>query len=324
VLHTALCDLLALEHPIIQAGMGPFASAELAAAVSNAGGLGTVGASTRPSLEHLQYELDRIRDLTDRSFAVNHNAVVAGVDPELFERTLAVRPALISFALAPPGDLVERAHAAGSLVMAQVTSVEQAELVAAQGVDIIVAQGGECGGFGGDIAALPLIPQVVDAVRPIPVVAAGGIADGRGVAAALCLGAQGVNMGTRFLATREAPIHEAWQRAILAAQSDDPRKLPEWNDVMPSATGEFPTAPRALTSPFTDALRAGAGVDESRLTLEDAVARGRLGELMPFTGQSAGLVHDIVPAGELVEQLSSEAAAVLLRLAETATAGRFA
>jgi enoyl-[acyl-carrier protein] reductase II len=317
VLHTPLCDLLAIDVPIIQAGMGPFASAELAAAVSNAGGLGTVGASTRPSREHLRHELRRIRELTERPYAINHNAVVAALDRDLFELTLAERPALMSFALAPPGDLVEAAHAAGSLVMAQVTTVEQGRHVAAQGVDIIVAQGGECGGFGGAIAALPLIPQVVDAVRPVPVVAAGGIADGRGIAAALCLGAQAVNLGTRFLASLEAPIDERWQRAILAAESQDTTQVPAWNEVLPVAGGEFPTAPRTLTSPFVETWGE-REAERLRGEIRDAVADGRLGDLLPFAGQTAGLIRDLLPAGEIVAQLAAEAAAVLGRAAAAA------
>lgn len=302
MLHTPLCDLLAIDVPIIQAGMGPWSPAGLAAAVSNAGGLGTIGASTRPALDDLRTDLHAIRTLTDRPFAINHNAVVADIDPEAFELTLAARPALISFALSPPGDLIERAHGAGSLVMAQVTTVAQARHVAAQGVDIVCAQGGEAGGFGGTVGTLPLIPQVVDAVRPLPVVAAGGVADGRGIAAALCLGAQAVNLGTRFLAATEAPVD--WQERILAAESEDTVKIAPWR------SGAFGTVPRALPTPFIDGWQDGDRAAELRA----AAQYGRLGELTPFTGQSAGLIRDIIPAAEIVSALAAEAEAVLNRL----------
>ena len=210
MIRTLLCDLLGIEHPIIQAGMGPFAPATLAAAVSNAGGLGSIGTfgldpiKLARSADDLDWQFASIRELTDRAFAINY--VVPYFEESvleraaLFDRGLAVQPKLVSFALGDPDDLVKRAHDAGALVMVQVTTVAQAEQAAARGVDVIAAQGGEAGGYGGGVATMVLVPQVVDAVRPIPVVAAGGIFDGCGLAAALMLGAVGVNIGTRFLA----------------------------------------------------------------------------------------------------------------------------
>ena len=181
MLHTPLCTLLGIEFPIIQAGMGVFASAELAAAVSNAGGLGSVGTFLRP-VEDLPQQLAHMRAWTSRPFAVNH--LVPALDEGAFAHTLTARPPVIVFALGDPGDLVQRAHDVGSLVIQQVTTVQQAREAAERGVDVIIAQGGEAGGYGGTIATFTLLPQVVDAVRPLPVVAAGGIADGRGLAAA--------------------------------------------------------------------------------------------------------------------------------------------
>jgi enoyl-[acyl-carrier protein] reductase II len=187
MLQTPLCTLLGIEFPIIQAGMGVFTSAELAAAVSNAGGLGSVGTFLRPA-EDLPQQLARLRAWTRRAFAVNH--LVPTLDEGAFAHTLAARPPVIVLALGDPGDLVQRAHDVGSLVIQQVTTVPQAREAAARGVDVIIAQGGEAGGYGGTIATFALLPQVVDAVRPLPVVAAGGIADGRGLAAALVLGSE--------------------------------------------------------------------------------------------------------------------------------------
>jgi enoyl-[acyl-carrier protein] reductase II len=210
VLHTAVCDLLGIDYPIIQAGMGPFTSAELAAAVSNAGALGTLGTGARPA-QGFKDHLARLRRLMRRPFAVNFVLSPVLPDPELFALTLGAGARLVSFALGDPAEYIGPAHDAGTLVMQQVTTVQQAQRAAEAGVGIIIAQGSEAGGFGGVVSALVLIPQVVDAVRPVPVpvVAAGGIADGRGLAAALVLGAQGVNLGTRFLASAEAPAARA-------------------------------------------------------------------------------------------------------------------
>ena len=170
---------------------------------------------------------------------------------------------MISFALGDPGDLVRQAHDAGSKVMIQVTTVAQAIEAAERGADVIIAQGGEAGGYGGIVSTMALVPQVVDAVSPIPVVAAGGIFDGRGIAAAFMLGAVGVNMGTRFLASREAPIDDAWKAAIASAQSEDAVKVEVLNDIQPlPGTGGYGTVLRSLRTPFMEEW--GAKRDEAR------------------------------------------------------------
>ena len=211
--------------------MSLFTSAELVAAVSNAGALGSLGCDLR-SVEDLTQQLSRIRQLTSRPFAVNH--LLLTLNQDAFALTLHARPPVISLAGGDPGDLVKRAHDEGSLVVHQVHTVPQARQAAERGVDVIIAQGTEAGGHGGTVGALALIPQVVDAVSPIPVVAAGGIADGRGLAAALVLGAQGINVGTRFLASVEAPVGQGWKQAILEAASEDAVKFDAWNDISPS------------------------------------------------------------------------------------------
>jgi enoyl-[acyl-carrier protein] reductase II len=197
MLRTPLCALVGIDVPVIQAGMSVFTSPRLVAAVSNAGGPGSLGVWQRPT-EQLRRDISELRDVTDRPFALNH--VVPDLDPVGFELTLELAPAVVSFALDDAGDLVDRVHDVGSLAMQQVTTVHDAEVAVEHGADIVVAQGGEAGGYGGSVATLALVPQVVDAVRPTPVIAAGGIADGRGLAAAIVLGAAGVNLGTRFLA----------------------------------------------------------------------------------------------------------------------------
>ncbi len=311
MLRTPICDLLGIEVPVIQAGMGPFTSAELVAAVSNAGALGSLGAGARP-LASFKDELARTGQLTDRSFAVNFVLSPSLPDPEAFSAALKAKPRLMSFALGEPGDYVKYAHDAGILVMHQVTTTQQAYQAAQSGVDVIIAQGGEAGGFGGGVAGLALIPQVVDAVRPVPVIAAGGIADGRGLAAALVLGAQGANMGTRFLASVEAPVSDRWKQAILAADSQDAAKVEFWADLFPASGKAYPVTPRTLSSTFIEELqnrRDTLRQDAERLRGEigGAIVQGRFGEILPFTGQSAGLIHEILPAAEIVRKVAAEA-----------------
>ncbi|HEY3231051.1 MAG TPA: nitronate monooxygenase [Roseiflexaceae bacterium] len=310
MLRTPLCDLLGIEYPIIQASIGPWSSVELAAAVSNAGGLGSLGTALL-SADKLRSQLAQTRELTTRPFVVNHTA--RPFNEELFALTLAVRPPIISFALGDPGELVERAHDAGILFIQQVHSVRQARQAAERGVDVIIAQGGEAGGFGGSISTMALVPQVIDAVGTIPVVAAGGIADGRGLAAALILGAQGINIGTRFLASVEVTVSDDWKQAIVKAESEDAVKIEFADDVFPPAgPGGYAALPRVLKTPFVeegnrhrDEVKRDA--DRLRGELLSAVLGGRGHELVPFTGQSAGMIQDIAPAGAIVRRIVAEA-----------------
>jgi nitronate monooxygenase/enoyl-[acyl-carrier protein] reductase II len=316
MLRTPLCDLLGIEFPIIQAGMGEHTSAELVAAVSNAGGLGSLGCSMR-SVDDIAIQLSRIRELTNNPFAVNH--LILTLDENAFALTLEARPPAISFAGGDPGDLVKRAQEVGAMVIHQIHTVKQAYQAAERGVDVIIAQGGEAGGHGGTVAALALIPQVVDAVSPIPVVASGSVADGRGLAAALVLGAVGINAGTRFLASVEAPVNQGWKRMIVEAESEDAVKFDAWNDIIPpQRSGGYPTIMRSIRTPFIDrwhGRRDEAKQEAERLQGEllAAMEQGRQHELVPAAGQSAGLVREILPAGEIVRQMVDEAQQALER-----------
>jgi nitronate monooxygenase/enoyl-[acyl-carrier protein] reductase II len=316
MLHTPLCELLGIRVPLIQAGMAVYTSSSLAAAVSNAGALGSLGAWLRPA-DQLRRELAELQQATDRPFAVNH--VVPDLDRDALGFTFDAAPAVVSFALDDAGDLMDRAHDVGSLVVQQVTTVPQAEAAAARGADIIVAQGHEAGGYAGTVTTLTLVPQVVDAVAPLPVVAAGGIADGRGLAAALMLGAAGANIGTRFLASLEAPIGEGWKRAIVDASSDAWTQLDFWNDLFPTPGRKgYGTRVRAMRTAFTerwherrDEVR--RDPEAARAELKAAEEAGTYDELVVVGGQSAGLVDEVLPAAEIVESIAAEAAAVLAR-----------
>jgi nitronate monooxygenase/enoyl-[acyl-carrier protein] reductase II len=324
VLRTPVCDLLGIRHPVVQAAIWPATAPELAAAVSNAGGLGSLGA-VFASAQSLAPQITRLRELTSGPFAVNH--VVPLLDDDAFALTLEARPAVISLALGDPGDLVERAHAAGAKVIHQVHTVQQARQAAERGVDVLIAQGSEAGGQGlaWGVGALALLPQVVDAVRPLPVLAAGGIADGRGLAAALVLGAQGANIGTRFLASEEATAPAAWKQAILTAQSEDAVRFEVWKQIFPPASGRaYDVVPRVLRTAFVEEWQQrpdAARQDAERLQGEimAAVQQGRAYELVPFTGQTAGLIHDILPAGTIVRRIVVEAEEVLHQAATLVT-----
>jgi enoyl-[acyl-carrier protein] reductase II len=309
MIKTALCDLLGIDHPIIQAGMGTVPSAALVAAVSNAGALGTFSTFLRP-IDDTRRQLAMVQDLTSRPFAVNH--VVQAVDEETFSLGLAARPKLVSMALADPGDFVKRAHDAGALFMQQVTTVAQAVQAAERGVDIIVAQGGEAGGYGGEVSTLTLVPQVVDAVRPLPVVAAGGIFDGRGLAAALMLGAAGVNVGTRFLASVEAAPSDAYKRVVTEATSQDAVKFHTFNEILPVGKLGYGTVVRTIKTPFVEELEAKLSlapeeVERLGRQLMDAARSNTLHELVPTAGQSSGGITEVLPAAEIVNRIIAEA-----------------
>jgi enoyl-[acyl-carrier protein] reductase II len=314
MIRTRLCDLLGVELPIVLAPFGPWDEVELAAAVSNAGALGSVGTATRSRNELLR-EWSRLRDLTDKPFAINHTG--RPLDEDAFAATLDFGPAAISFHMGVPADLIARAHDRGIVWIQTVGDVDAAEVSLEAGADVLIAQGTEAGGNAGWVATMVLVPTIVDIAAQTPVVAAGGIADGRGIAAALALGAQGACLGTRFLATDEMSIDPAWKDRIVRAAARDAIKVAHAERVLPPfnlpQVGR-PFSPRSLRTPLTDALEtAPETVDPATWgpKLLQAVRSGRGHEELPFTGQSTGLVHDIVPAAELIARLVAETEAAL-------------
>ena len=319
MLQTPLCSLLGISVPVIQGALGgPWPpSARLAAAVSGAGALGTLPTALRAP-EQVREDIAALRDLTDHPYALNHT--MKPFVEDVFAEMLRAAPPVVSFALGLSADLVARAHDAGSLFVQQVHSAAQAAEAAEAGVDVIIAQGGEAGGFGGACSTMVLVPQVVDEVAPLPVVAAGGIADGRGLAAALALGAQGANVGTRFIASEEAELSEGYKAAVLAARSDQTVRAAFVNDLVPPASaGAYATAPRVVRSAFVDAwhgreeeVRAERGrlVEQVRATMGD----GTFHELLVVAGEVAGAIDEVLPAAEIVRRLASGAEDVLRAL----------
>ena len=313
-MHTPLCDRLGIDVPLILAPFGPWDEVDLAAAVSNAGGLGSVGTAVRSAAE-LREQWARLRDLTDRPFAINHTG--RPLDEEAFTATIEFGPAAISFHMGIPAEHIARAHDRGITWIQTVGDTAAAEVALRAGADVLVAQGTEAGGNAGWISTLVLVPAVVDVAGSVPVVAAGGIADGRGIAAAISLGAQGVSLGTRFLATTEMEIDQSWKERIVAATERDAVKVPHSERVMPPFNLPqmgVPFAPRCLRTPLIDQLEADPdAVDPATVVprLVEAIRAGRGHDLLPFTGQSAALVHDIVGAAELVDRLVAEADATL-------------
>jgi enoyl-[acyl-carrier protein] reductase II len=319
MIRTRFCELFGIDAPILQAAIWPATAPALVAAVSEAGGLGSIGAIFS-SADELREQIERVRERTERPFAVNH--VVPVLDEGAFETTLEARPAAVSFALGDPGPLVERAHDAGVKVIHQVHTVLQAREAAKHGVDVVIAQGSEAGGQGmaAGVGAMALVPQVADAIDPVPVLVAGGVADGRGLAAGLVLGAAGANVGTRFLASEEAGADAAWKRLILDAESEDAVRFEAWGAIMPSGGSGYDVVPRVIRTDFVAEWErrpddAGREADRLRAEIMASVEQRRPHDLTPFSGQTAGLIRDVMPAAEIVRGMVAEAEDALKRAA---------
>ena len=310
MIRTPLYDLLGIEHPILQGGMAWAASAELAAAVSNAGGLGIVGAGNEPA-EVVRQEVRRARELTDRPLGANVPVFTGEVEDRL-QVFIDEGVQVITFGGGTAGPYLGPLRRAGIFVIPVVASVALARRLAREGVDALIAEGMESGGHVGDVATLPLVPQVIDAVD-IPVIAAGGLADGRGLAAALALGAAGIQMGTRFICSTECPAHDNYKQRILRA-----------HDRATIVTGgSFDHPVRCIRGPFVRRLGAmeRGGVSESEIVnygagrLRVAIVDGDVKEGSVMAGQSAGLVDDLLPVQEIIDRIIAQAEASIRRSA---------
>jgi len=315
MIHTRICDLLGIRHPIVLGGMGTATTAPLVAAVSNAGGFGTLGTSAFNAAT-LESEIASIRERTDKPFGINH--LLFQIQEDMFAVTLRAQPTVAAFAWARKDqDLrtyFQRAHDAGAKVMHMAGEVPEAMRAAEAGADVLVAQGTEAGGHVGWMASLPLLPMMVKAVAPLPVLCAGGIADGRGLAAALALGAEGVLLGTRFMATPEAPIHANFKQAIVKSDGHD-TVLTEIPDL--ASQRVWPGAmSRAQRNQFIErwsgrewALRQNA--PEVGKQTAAARASGDIDNASLSFGQDAGLIDSIKSVREVIQEIVAEAEEII-------------
>ena len=312
---TPLTERLGIRHPIALGGMARATSAPLVAAVSQAGALGIMGA-TFLSAEEIRSADAAIRALTGAPFGMNLLLSASGDDH--LGAVLACRPRIVATAWRRPDQdlraIAERVHGSGALLMHQVDTVEEATRAAEAGADFVVAQGTEGGGHVGVMATLPLARMIVRAVAPLPVLAAGGIADGAGIAAVLVLGAVGALLGTRFLATTEAPLPDGWKRAIVASDGHD-TLLTEIPDILNGQVWPGAYA-RVRRNAFIEEWLGREGeLRRRRLEVLPGVQAARAsgdaerGSLQ--MGQDAGLIDAIEPAGALVARLAADAETAL-------------
>lgn len=309
---TRITEAIGIAQPIFQGGMAWISEHKLAAAVSNAGGLGIISAMNAPG-EYLRNEIRACRELTDKPFGVNVMLMSPHVD-EVSQVLLEEHVPVVTTGAGMPDKYMKVWVPAGIKVVPVVPSVAIAKRVERFGATAVIAEGGESGGHIGEMATISLVPQVVDAVS-IPVIAAGGIADGRGLAAALMLGAEGVQMGTRFLCAEECVAHENYKRKVVAAR-----------DIDTIVTGRRMGHPvRALKNPFTNAF-AKLEYDSTRTNdeveqfgvgaLRKAAVDGNEKEGSFLCGQIAGLVKQIEPAAAIIEDVVSGAEKLLRGAAE--------
>jgi len=314
VLHTRLCDLLHIDVPILNAPMGGAAGGELAAAVSEAGGLGLIGGMSGDA-DWLREQIRLVRRRTDRPFGVGFISHRLPQQGDLYEVALAERVPVIAHSFTDPAPYMAAARAAGATVLCQVRDIAGAIEAVRAGVDIIVAQGSESGGHTGRQATLPLVPQVVDAVAPVPVIAAGGIGDGRGLAAVLMLGAEGAWLGTAFLASDEGDYTAAMKQRVLEIGSAD-TVLTESFDIAGKSRWPVGVAGRAARNDFSERWHGHEAelrdqLDTVRPEFVAGVRGGDLRVAAVWAGESAGLVTRSEPAGAVLRRIAAEAETAL-------------
>ena len=317
-MRTRLTDMLNIEHPIMLAGMGGVSYHALVAAVSEAGGIGTLGASTMGN-DELPEEMAKVRELTSKPFGVDLLTAMPGQVERGIQSVIAGGASIFVAGLGVPREVIDLLHSKNILVGSMCGKVRHAVSAVASGVDFVVAQGTEGGGHTGTVATMALVPQVVDAVgAKVPVVAAGGLFDGRGLAASLSLGADGVWIGTRFIATPEARAVHGYKETLVS--------LPEDGTVISrSFTGK---TCRVVRNEWTQHFE--EHPDELQPFPQQAMASGRAGvnhlgfpsgtmvdvnkEFMPC-GQGVGAIHELTPAGDLLREMMAEAERTIDRIA---------
>ena len=310
MIHTRLCDLLNIEHPIISAPMAGTAKADLAAAVSAAGGLGMIGVWTPAGPDWLRDQIRIVRERTSNTFGVGFISSTPNVGA-MVQVAIDERVPVISHSFADPSAYVAAAHEAGIKVIAQVQKVSHARQVVAAGVDVITAQGSEAGGHTGYIGTLPLVPAVIDVAGDIPVVAAGGIADGRGMAAMLMLGAEGVWMGTRFVTSQEAQTSDWTKQRAINSGTDD-TVLTKAYDLTYDSPFPADIGDRVVQNDFTAQWHGREEAiienrDALREQLQTATQAGDTTIARVQVGSGIGLITGVEPAGDIVRRIIAEA-----------------
>lgn len=321
---TAFTDLVGVDHPIALAPMAGAVESDLAAAVGNAGGYPIMPFSWS-SKDTIEAELTNLRAKTDAPFAVN---LCLDMPQEArLELCLSHRPNAVHFFWGDAAPFVQDVHAKGALVIQTVSTASDAKRAVDAGVDVLVAQGWEAGGHvRGMVATLPLIPAVVDVAGSVPVLASGGISDGRGLAAALCLGASGVVVGTRFLATLESAAHSEYIAQLVAARHSDTLHETDlynvgWSNaahrVLRNAVADRwlaegrPDNQARHRSGETVAMRGGAPIKAYQSTTPHHSMTGEIEALSMWAGQSVGLVNSVEPAGTVIDRIMAQARATL-------------
>ncbi len=312
MLKTNICELFGIDHPVLQGGMAHIATAELAAAVSNAGGLGIIGAGASPA-DWVKQQIQLTRQKTDKPFGVNI-LLISPHAKDVIDVVLEEKVALVTTGAGNPGPYIPKFKEAGIKVVPVVASVALARRLERYGSDAFIAEGMESGGEIGQITTMALVPQVIDAVK-VPVVAAGGIADGRGMAAALALGAEGVQMGTRFVLSTECIAHEAYKQALIDAS--------DRSTVMSGQSTGYPM--RALENKLIHEfweIEKKADITMEQLMefgvgkVRKGIVEGDLENGTLLAGQICGMLKDIKPCKAIIEDTVAEAEAVLAKLSK--------
>ncbi len=305
-MNTRITELLNIEYPIIQGGMAWIADASLAGAVSKAGGLGLIAGGNAPA-EVIREEIKKVREMTDKPFGVNI-MLLSPFAKDLAQLMIEERVPVVTTGAGNPGAYVAQWKEAGIKVLPVIASVAHAKRMEKLGADAVIPEGMEAGGHIGEATTMTLLPQVVDAVS-IPVVAAGGIADGRGLAAAFILGAQGAQLGTRFLACEECTVHEAYKQKVIDAKDTD-------SVVTGRATGHpVRGIKNRLTREFKELEAKTATLEEyeelgaQRLKMAAKDGDVRFGSVM--AGQIAGVINDCLSAKQIIEGICADAQEIL-------------
>lgn len=299
---TRITELLGIEYPVIQGGMAWVAEYHLAAAVSKAGGLGLIGAASAPP-EVVREQIHKVRELTDKPFGVNVMLMNPNA-PEIAQIIVEEKVPVVTTGAGNPGKFMESWKQAGVKVLPVVASVAMAKLMVRSGADGIIAEGTEAGGHIGSTTTMCLVPQVVDAVD-VPVVAAGGIADGRGLAAAMMLGAEGVQMGTRFVAAKESIVHQNYKEKLMKSKDID-------SEVTGRSTGHpIRVLRNRMTREYLELEQNGASLEElEKLTLgslRKAVLDGDVVNGSLMAGQIAAMIHEELSCKEIIESIAAKA-----------------